>query len=126
MEATTRIFLADGEARVRYALGILIARSPRFLIVGSATTGPELEERIGVVQPDVLLLDWSLPGASMAKLTPSLKRRFPNIMIVASSSRPEHGPAALAAGADDFISKIDGPDQLLDQLLARQSDSHIL
>ncbi|MDX1614145.1 MAG: response regulator transcription factor [Candidatus Promineifilaceae bacterium] len=123
---TIRIFLADGEARVRYALGILIARSPQFLIVGSATTGTGLEERIQVVQPDVLLLDWTLPGGSVTKLAKSLKGQFPNMAIVAISSRPEHRPAALAAGADDFISKIDGPDQLLDKLLAHQPDSNVI
>lgn len=120
MEQTTRIFLADSETRVRYALGIMIARSPQFLIVGSATSTAELDQKIGLVQPDVLLLDWTLPGGSVAELAMALKDHFPTMTLVAISSRPEHRSAALAAGADAFVSKIDGPYQLLEKLLIGQ------
>ena len=63
--------------------------------------------------PDLLLLDWGLPGRTAADLLPTLRQVCPDLYVIALGSHPGAGHAALAAGADAFFSKTDPPDRLL-------------
>ena len=67
--------------------------------------------------PDLILLDWELPGLSLiadrrAALR-ALRSGNPHLQIIVLSGRPESIPSALAAGANGFVSKADPPERLL-------------
>jgi DNA-binding response OmpR family regulator len=65
-----------------------------------------------------VLLDWRLPDAAPGAVLPILRRMAPTLWVVVFSARAEARDAALAAGADAFVSKVDPPDRLLAAIAA--------
>lgn len=63
-------------------------------------------------RPDVLLVDWELPGLDVEVMS-ALGQHYPMTRLIALSSRPEAGQDALAAGAQSFVSKSEQPERLL-------------
>jgi len=108
-----RILLADEQTRVRSALQALLQPEPGVIIVGEAREAKELLAQLRVTQPDLVLLDWGLPELATIGSLPALQTACPNLVVIVLSGRPEVRLAALAAGADDFVSKVDPPQQLL-------------
>jgi DNA-binding NarL/FixJ family response regulator len=116
-----RILLADDESNVRFALRVLLEPRPGLCIAGEAGDVEGLLAEIEASCPDLVLLDWELPG--MAALDPSagsgqsllfsLRTACPDLHVIALSGRPEARQAALEAGADAFVGKTDQPERLL-------------
>jgi two-component system nitrate/nitrite response regulator NarL len=108
-----RIMLADGRPRVRFALRVLLERQPGLEVVGEASDACQLLTRVGEICPDLVLLGWELPGLKVPESLSSMRGFCPGLSVIALSGRPEARQAALAAGADGFVSKVDSPDRLL-------------
>lgn len=115
-----RILLADGQDRVRYALRALLAMQIDTEVVAEATNAAELFDQTRCALPDLILVDWELPGLVISEALPRLRETNPCVQIVVLSGRPEVRSAVLAAGADGFVSKDQPPDRLLDALYASQ------
>jgi DNA-binding NarL/FixJ family response regulator len=116
LEETTRemrVLLADDQAKVRSALRLLLVEHPHIEILGEAVDATGLLDWVKAACPDVVLLDWELPGLPAATLLSLLHDRCPDLRVIALSTRPEAGEAALRAGADAFVSKGDPPEMLL-------------
>jgi DNA-binding NarL/FixJ family response regulator len=113
-----RILLADDQARVRFALRVLLEHQPGLAVVGEATSGRDLVDQINATRPDALLLDWELPGLAAMRAVPSLRRAYPCLVVIALSGRSEARQAAAAAGANAFVSKTDPPECLLAAIAA--------
>jgi DNA-binding NarL/FixJ family response regulator len=107
------ILLADDELTLCSALRLRLEQEPGMTVVGEAAEASSAQQNTARLRPDLLLLDWELPGATGTALLDSLHMAAPGMRIIALSSRPEARPAALAAGADAFVSKGDPPDCLL-------------
>jgi DNA-binding NarL/FixJ family response regulator len=108
-----RILLADDQPRVRFALRVLLERQPGLKVVGEAIDAEDLLTQAEVTCPDLVLLGWELPGLRAANSLSALRKVGPNLFVIALSGRPEARRAALAAGADAFVSKTDLPERLL-------------
>jgi DNA-binding NarL/FixJ family response regulator len=82
-------------------------------VVGEAADSQELLSQLDHLRPDVILLDWDLPGWSAAGLSDALRGlgRQPRVIVLGAG--PQSAQAALAAGADAFVSKYDPPRRLL-------------
>jgi DNA-binding NarL/FixJ family response regulator len=113
-----RILVADDQARVRSALGLLLGLESDMDVVGETGEADYLLARVKETQPDLLLLDWELPGLVANRVLAALRSFFPRLKVIVLSGRPEARRAALAAGADAFVSKGDPPDRLLAALHA--------
>ena len=113
-----RILLADDQPKTRYALRLLLEREPELDVVGEAAEAEILLAQLETIQPDVVLLDWELPGLLVVGGLPALRRVCPQLLIIALSGRFEARRAALAAGADAFVSKSRPPSQLIATLRA--------
>lgn len=109
----TRILIADRRPRIRFALCALLKRQAGLEIVGEATDAEDLARQIEIARPDALLLDWRLDDRATADLLVALRKTWPDLYVIVLSGWPEAQSAALAAGADLFVSKIDPPDRLL-------------
>jgi DNA-binding NarL/FixJ family response regulator len=108
-----RILLADAQPHIRSALQILLKYEPGVHVVGEASDATSLLTQLQTIRPDVILLDWELPGlAAMGSLS-ALRADFPQVSVIALGGQPETRQEALAAGADAFTSKIDPPERLL-------------
>jgi len=108
-----RILLADDQAKVRSALRLLLEEQADLQVLGEAVDTTGLLDWVNVVCPDVLLLDWELPGSQPGARLAALRARCPGMMVIAMSGRPEARRQALAAGVDAFVSKGDPPEALL-------------
>ncbi len=115
-----RVFVADDKPEVRSALRLLLEQDPETAVVGEADRADELVVQVGEVCPDLLLVDWELPGASMGEILPVLRCLCPRMFLVALSGQPDARERALAAGVDAFVSKGDPPERLLAALQTGQ------
>ena len=123
------VLLADDQSKVRSALRLLFQQQPDIHILGEAVDTTGLLDWAKVTCPDVVLLDWELPGlkagdpstlrlcsgraGSRQGLLPTLRELCPCLKVIALSGRPEARQAALDAGIDAFVSKGDPPERLL-------------
>jgi DNA-binding NarL/FixJ family response regulator len=110
---TIQIVLADDQAPLRSALHFWLEQETHLHVVGEATDAASLISQITETPPDLILLDWELPGMPIGHMLPLLNQKLPNTHVIALSSRPEARQAALAAHVDAFVSKGEPPEQLL-------------
>jgi two-component system response regulator DesR len=108
-----RVLLADDQTRVRSALQILLKQEPGVNIVGEASEARELLAQVRATHPNLVLLDWGLPGLTTIGSLLAIHTACPDLVVIVLSGRPEARLEALSAGADDFVSKIDPPERLL-------------
>jgi len=108
-----RILLADNRSRVRFALRSLLEEQPGIVIVGEVSDCQELMAQAETDCPDLMLIDWDLPGIEGDDLFPALREICPDLTVITLSSRPDVEGAALAAGAQAFVSKTGPPELLL-------------
>jgi len=111
-----RVVLADGHQNVRTALRLLIEEEPEWHIAAEAPTASLLLTLLAQNSPDLLLLDASLPGRRMEDLLPELRHKYPQLMIIILSGRPENHRPAMHSGANAFVSKGSPPEDLLNTL----------
>jgi len=124
-----RILVADDQWDVRSALQLLLSHETGMLIVGQAQNALELLNCLKQTSPDLVLLDWELPGLDTpgARVLPSLdqgplmtiadlREQFPGVKLIALSCRLEARSEALAGKIDAFISKVDPPEVVLQTL----------
>lgn len=108
-----RILLADKQPQVRFALKVLLERQSGYEVVGEAVSTEELLLQTQTAHPDLVLLDWDLPGLEKIKSVAPLKQYCPHLFVAVLSGRFEARHAALSAGADAFVSKSEPPEVLL-------------
>jgi len=99
------IFLAEGETHVLEALRLLIGQQTEMTIVGEARSVESLLVRVGRQAPNVILLDWNLPGLCPQRLIHTLRGCCPATILAALSVKPEDEQAVREHGLDGFISK---------------------
>ncbi|MCB0062071.1 MAG: response regulator transcription factor [Caldilineaceae bacterium] len=116
-KALIKVIVADDEARLRSALRLRLEHEPGIRVVGEATDVGSLLAQAEAKLPDILLMDWELPGLTMAgaglQLLRTLRYWFPQLKVIALSSLPEAKEAALAAHVDAFVSKAEPADHLI-------------
>ena len=108
-----KLIIADQQQRVRYGLRIFLNQQPNISIVSEAKDAQELLEQVQQECPDIILLDWDLPGMAASILLTKLRSDCPQLQVITLSGRPEVNHIALAIGADAFLCKTDPPQNLL-------------
>ena len=111
-----KVLIADDEPKVRSALRLLLEQESEWQIVGEVGDAKSLFSDIQVVCPDVVLLDWELPGIDLKNRVTELKKYCPKVKIVALSSQVNARKTAHRAKIDRFISKGHPPDAVLSEL----------
>lgn len=109
-----RVLVADDHPKVRSAIRLLLEQDADIRVLGEAVDAMGLLDWVGAACPDVVLLDWELPGRDVEELVSSLRQHCPRMDVIAMSGRPEAQRAAVVAGADAFVSKGDPPERLLE------------
>ncbi len=108
-----RIIVADDQPDVRSALRLMLEEKSGNNIIAEVGTSYELLWQVSSGVPDLILLDWELPGTKPRELLSILHNLHPQVLVIALSSRPQMRQAALEAGAHYFISKSDPPENLM-------------
>lgn len=112
-KAKMTIVVADADRRVRSAVRILLREEPGVAVVGESSDLAGLVAQVRELKPDVVLLDWELPGRPAAALLLARSTLNYQPKVIVFSARPELEGDILAAGADAFVSKGDPPEALL-------------
>lgn len=109
-----RVMIVDDHHLIREGLKKLLAAENDFVIVGEAGEANEALIVIEQCEPDVCVLDVSLPGRSGLDLLIDLRLRFPTLRVLMLSMHPEgsYGLRALSAGASGYLGKDAVPDEL--------------
>ncbi|HPD15524.1 MAG TPA: response regulator transcription factor [Planctomycetota bacterium] len=107
LTATARILLVDDHPVVRGGVRALLADEPDILVCGEAGTGREAIQLLGTLNPDLVLLDLSLPDMDGIELIKDIRARFPDVRVLVLSLRDEavYAERALHAGALGFLTK---------------------
>ena len=114
---TTRVLVVDDETQIRRTVGINLRA--RGFDVDLAETGEEALDLAARSRPDVVIVDLGLPGISGIEVIEGI-RGWSRVPIVVLSVRDTEADkvAALDAGADDYVTKPFGMDELLARLRA--------
>ena len=117
------ILICDDNPNIRYLLRVFIESQTSFKVCGEAGHGTEAIEKARKLQPDLILLDLSMPVMTGAEAASVLKTMLPRTKIILFSMHMDSVPRSLAAavGVDLALSKSDGITKLgeyLEKLLA--------
>ncbi|KAF3996044.1 response regulator [Glaciimonas immobilis] len=102
-----RVLIVENHNLLREGLRSMIMRLPNYEVVGTARDGKEAIQNAVLLQPDLILMDLSMPGINGIEATAQIKRRMPNIRILALTGykTDEYVREALRAGADGYALK---------------------
>jgi PAS domain S-box-containing protein len=106
-DGKTRILLTDDHSVMREGLARLLGQEPDFEVVGQASDGLEAIEKAGELQPDVILMDISMPRMNGIDAARIIHERHPSIRIIGLSiySEEERAREMLDAGASYYMTK---------------------
>lgn len=101
-----KIILTEDHQILRDGVKALIA-SENIEIVGEASTGAELWKLLENNQPDIILMDISLPDTSGIDLTKTISQRYPDIKVLILSMYTDESfiSQAIKAGAKGYLHK---------------------
>lgn len=109
----SRIFIVDDHPLMRRALHRLLNLEPGFTTVGEAASAEDALEQLAFdlpdAPPDLMLVDFSLPGMDGAQFVRRFGERHPGVHCLVLSSHHEtpYVDAALSAGAHGYVTKGD-------------------
>jgi DNA-binding NarL/FixJ family response regulator len=108
-----RVLLADDRSEVRWALRTVIREEPGLSVVGEVSDTEDLLAEVQALQPDLILLEWELPGQPVEELLSVLRVLDGQPRVIILGQEPGAEQAAYVAGADDFVNKANGAEKLL-------------
>jgi DNA-binding NarL/FixJ family response regulator len=102
-----RVLLADDHTLVRAGIRALLEKLPGFEVAGEASDGREVIVLIKTHQPDVVLMDISMPGLNGLQALARITRDFPQVRVIILSMHPndEYVMQALKSGASGYLLK---------------------
>ena len=113
--ATLRILIADDHVLVRHGLRLVLGTRPGWKICGEAADGSEAVDLARRLEPDVAILDLSMPGTGGLEATRKIRKILPRteILILTMHDSEELVREVLAAGARGYLLKTDTGSALL-------------
>jgi DNA-binding NarL/FixJ family response regulator len=107
MVSLIRTVVVDDHPAMRAGLRAVLESAPDIEATGAAASGAELWPVIERTAPDVVLMDWHLPGDDGLVLCHRVKRRYPNVRVVLFSAYADEWLVlpALLAQADALLAK---------------------
>lgn len=115
-----RLLVADDHPIVREGLKRIIGACTDMKVVGEAVDGPATVAQAGELQPDVVLLDVSMPGPGFLETMKALQAlpTPPRVLVLSVHDEDTYAVRALQAGADGYLTK-DQSTQRLEEAIRR-------
>ena len=115
-----RILLADDHVTMRSGLRLLIQNEPDMTVVAEVSDGDAAVESAIALQPDVVVMDISMPGMNGLAATRALKKRLPSMAIVTLTRHADNAyvQELLRAGVSGYVLKRSAPGELLHAIRA--------
>ncbi len=107
MEGPIRVVIADSHQLFRAGLGLLLSSEEGIALVGEAADGLETIEVVSTLQPDVVLLDITMPGIDGVGIIRPIKQQSPATkpLMLTAARDDDLILKALRAGAKGYLSK---------------------
>ena len=112
--AQLRILLADDHDILRQGLKLLLEAQPDLHVVGEARTGRSTLEQVTALQPDIVVLDISMPDIDGLKACQQIRKSYPaiQVLILTMHESEEYFLQALRMGATGYLIKKAAPAEL--------------
>ena len=123
-----RVVLADDHVTVRHGLRLLLDAQPDLTVVGEADDGRAALQRVQELDPDVVVMDISMPGMSGLSATRVLKEARPRVAIVVLTRHADDAylHEMLRAGAAAFVLKQSPSTELIQAIRAAAAGGQYL
>ncbi len=110
-----RVLVVDDHQVMRNGLVSLLKEEPDIHIIGESSSGVEAVEFVHNVQPDVIIMDITMPEMDGIEATRLIHEKFPGIRIIGLSmhEESEYDTQIKQAGATDLLNKAGPAEQLL-------------
>ena len=110
-----RVLIVEDHHLLRQGLRAMVAALPDFDVIAEAKDGKEAIRQAVSLQPDLILMDLSLPLMTGIEATSQIKARLPHIRIIALTAfkTEEYVHEALRAGVDGYVMKDVSYEELL-------------
>ena len=117
-ERQARIVIADDDESTRILLTEALSEQPSVELVASAKDADEAIELVGEFQPDVAILDWSMPAGGGDRAAKEITDRFPQVAIIALTGMDgvEASYSMMSAGAVGLLQKGCSTEELIDAI----------
>jgi DNA-binding NarL/FixJ family response regulator len=114
-ERVVRVVLADDHPIVREGLRLLVDAQPDMRVVGEAADGEAACRVTSALQPDILVIDMSMPVLGGADATARVRRECPSVKVLALTVHEERAylTQLLRAGASGYVLKRAAPSELV-------------
>jgi DNA-binding NarL/FixJ family response regulator len=113
----TTVLIVDDSESVRIAVRALFEAEPEFSVIGEAVNGLDAINKADELDPDLIVLDLSMPIMNGLEAAESIKSTSPStpIYILTAHGGPEVDRAAKAAGVDAVFAKGTDMDQMINK-----------
>ena len=123
-----RILIADDHVVARAGLRELLSEQPVLQVVGEAANGVEAISQASALQPDVIVMDASMPQMNGFEATREIRGALPHIQIVGLSTHGDENSehSMREAGAEAYFTKNEGAERLVNYLLSVQTRAKVV
>ena len=113
-----KVVIVDDHALMRNGLEAMLESEPAYEVVGTAADGMTAMRTISELEPDIVMMDLTMPRTSGIDAIVQIKRRHPSIKVIALTFHKEDNyiHSTLKAGADAYVLKDDSRTELFSAL----------
>jgi len=115
----TTILIADDHTLIRQTWSLVLNSDPRFHVVAECGKGEEAVELAKKFQPQVVIMDVSLPGISGIEATEQIGKISPNskILGVSMHTQPAYAKKMLQMGARGYVTKNSSKEEMIKAIM---------
>lgn len=124
---TIRLLLADDHDVVRQGLAGVISGEADMDVIAQASDGEEAVQLTAELEPDIVLMDFSMPKLNGVEATRQIRQLRPNVQVIGLSMYEEadRARAMAEAGAAAYLSKSGNLDRLLQTVRSIKSAAEV-
>ena len=113
-----RVLICDDHFVVRLGLASALNLEPNMTVVGEAADGRQAIDAYRKHRPDVVVMDYQLPGLNGAEATQAIRAEFPEARVIVLSvfKAEEDVHRAVKAGAAAYLPKSSEPEELMEAI----------
>ncbi len=112
------LLLADDDPIARAGIRAVLSQANDIKIIGEASNGEEVQQMVGKLRPNILLLDLKMPGPSPASLEKWVRENYPETitLVLTAHDRDAYLASMMEAGVAGYMAKGEAAGGLLDAI----------
>lgn len=113
-----KVLIADDHEMVRNGISKILKTDPQITVVGEADSGESVITRFAACNPDIILMDFKMPGIGGLEATRRILQRFPNakVLVLTSEENDIFVSRFLELGVSGYLTKNANQAELLEAI----------